>query len=107
NWLTFRPSERRASSYRLVTTRFSNRRRTAMQVRAIASIAGLFFSLSMILLVSLLVYLYMQYSVKSSHPSVNWESAEADGQSGGRNRTGNAPGNATKRRLLDHFTVKS
>src|SRR5262245_3129077 len=49
NWLTLRPSGRRASSYRLVTTRFKSRSRTAMQVRAMASMARLLFSLSMFL----------------------------------------------------------
>src|SRR6266498_5740999 len=37
NWLTFRPKGRRASSYELVTTRFSSRRRMAMHVREIVS----------------------------------------------------------------------
>src|SRR5579859_8160619 len=48
NWLTFRPSRRRASSYRLVTTRFNSRRRTAMHLQAMVSIARLFFGFSMI-----------------------------------------------------------
>src|SRR5262245_53235852 len=48
NWLTFRPSGRRASSYRLVTTRFSRRRRTATQSRAMMSM--LLVGLSMVVL---------------------------------------------------------
>jgi len=37
NWLTLRPSERKASSNRLVTTRLRSRSRTAMQLRAMVS----------------------------------------------------------------------
>src|SRR5262249_19706133 len=63
---TFRPSGRRASSYRLVTTRFSKRSRRAMQLGATASIGRLFFSLFMRApLPSLLLNLYMQLPPKS------------------------------------------
>src|SRR5262249_47972060 len=61
-----RPSGRRASSYRLVTTRFKSRSRTAMQVRAMASMAGVVFWSCVILRPPLLFVYAIIGEVKAS-----------------------------------------
>src|SRR4051812_37386706 len=71
-WLTLRPRGRRASSYRFVMTRFSNRTRTAIQERAMRSIGSSdLFTVASPLLPYRLYCIYNFRRVKSKERKIN------------------------------------